>query len=170
MTRKKISFDRASTILCLHYEHAENGITKIGYNSKNNTYTVTQNNGFEIIHTEADILAMIPTQNLSKVKKGMYAHWFKISITDDDREAAQMLDEYLRVHPKARVEGFFRKYDGRTFAKYFRLVAEENYQDLELSFDTGYSPIHYCKQKPSNLFKMERDVNEYIKKYSKTEF
>ena len=82
----------------------------------------------------------------------MYAHWFSVYITDNYNRAANMLAEHLTDHPEAKLEGFYRKFDGQTFTKYFRLVTDQNAEDLDISYDSGYSPIHYCKAKPSGLF------------------
>lgn len=163
--RRKLSFERACAILHLHYGYVEHGVTKISYEPGTNVYTIVKNNK-NITHTEGEVLALAPVQKLSKVEKGMYAHWFSVGITDDDKAATKMLNEYLKEHPKTRIEGFYRKYDTQTFTKYFRLVSEESYRELGISFDTGYSPIHYCKSKPSNIFKIKADVGEWIEKYT----
>ena len=163
--RKKISFDRACAILYLHYGYSKHGVTNIRLDHSTNTYTVIKD-GKTISLTEDEVIALAPSQKLSKVEKGMHAHWFRMDIIDSDKDVVKMLRRYLSDHPEAKIEGFYRKYDAGKYAKYFRLVSKENYQDLELEFDTGYSPIHYLKEKPSNIFKTKADVNEWIDKYT----
>lgn len=89
-----------------------------------------------------------------------YIHWFSITATSDYKAAANMLKEYLAEHKEASVDGmFYNPYAGLIW--YVKLSCEQNENDLDISYDTGYSPLRRLSRKPTALERARNNMTAY---------
>ena len=93
----------------------------------------------------------------------MRTHWFSHKITDNTKEAATMLKRYLNKHPNAKIELYVNPY---SFTDYIKLITDEDYQTLDINFDTGFSPLRYVKRKPKDIEPSRSTPADWINRWT----